>query len=136
MTSSDTQKSSPVLNIGILYLSMTWLLLQILWTITPMYDLPPILFRGVLFMFVMAFPLILMMAWVYGILHSKPGKGSETEQVQNDGFGKCFRAVIIVLLSLATVILLADIFVLNDGVEQVVGNWDQIDMGLKLRAES
>ena len=122
MTSASEQKSSPVLKVGILYLSLTWLFIQLLWTATPIYDLPEILVRGVAFMLIMAFPIILMLAWVYGLIHgeTKRTQRANQEDTQQANSGKIFKAVIIGLLSVSVIILLADIFVLNEKVETIL----------------
>lgn len=114
------KKHSTLFKIGLTYVVVSWLILQILGTLTPVFDWPWILVRGFAFMLIGGYPLVMMLAWMYQLTH-KDSKNwvKEDETVKPEGGevksnNLVFNLMIgsLVVLSIATFLL--DFYVLNN----------------------
>ena len=107
-------KHRTLVRVGIAYLAVAWFIVQVLATLTPIYDLPGILVRGFAFMLVGGYPLVMMLAYVYQLTHRT--RGWEAHNLEDDDKkrgGWIFNTLIISLVSLSIAILLLDLYVLR-----------------------
>jgi len=101
-----------VIRVGIAYLAISWLVLQIADTIAPMLQLPLWVPRFVLFVLLIGFPIALVLAWAFdmtpgGIVRTSAEQQS-SDSVRPAGHGRKLNLLIIGSLSLAIVFLLLD----------------------------
>ena len=114
--SFSSLKKRLIFKIGIGYLALTWLIVQIIATLTPIYDLPGILVQGIAFMLLMSYPFVMLMGWAYEITHKTRGRGWEKidreSSIHKEPTGR-FYIFITGVVVLSLVILLVDIFILR-----------------------
>ena len=107
-------KKRALFKVGCAYLAGSWLIIQVIGTISPIYDLPPILVRGFAFMLIMGYPFVMLMTLAYEMLHkTRDWQVTEAENLKNAGSGNLFYSVIVAIVILTLVIMLVDIFVLR-----------------------
>jgi len=114
-------KRRDVIRVGIAYLAVGWLVLQIADTIAPMLQLPPWVPRFVLFVLLIGFPVALLLAWTFDMTPGGIVKTSD-EQHSSDfartaGSGRKLNLLIIAALGLAVVFLLFDREAINESVD-------------------
>lgn len=108
--------------IGLTYVVVSWLILQVMGTLTPVFDWPPILVSGFGFMLIGGYPLVMMLAWMFQMTHQDKKnwvKEDKEDAVKREGNevksnNLVFNIMIgsLVLLSIATFLL--DFYVLNN----------------------
>ena len=107
-------KKRALFKVGCAYLAVSWLVIQIIGTLSPIYDWPGILVRGFAFMLIMGYPLVMLMTLAYEMLHkTRDWQVTEAENQKNAGNGKIFYRVIVAIVILTLTIMLVDIFVLR-----------------------
>ena len=112
MSLFEELKRRNVFRVGIAYLVLGWVLLQVVGVVVPILQLPDWVARFVLLMLLIGFPLILIFAWAFeltpeGIRREKDVDRSKSVTSQT---GRKLDRVIIGCLTLAVVLLLADRF--------------------------
>ncbi len=106
-------KKRAIFKVGFAYLAGSWLIIQIIGTLSPIYDWPGILVRGFAFMLIMGYPFVMLMTLAYEMLHkTKDWQVTEAANQQQAGSGKVFYRVVIGMVILTLSIMLVDIFVL------------------------
>ena len=114
MSTLQNFKKRLIFRVGIAYLTIIWFILQIIATLTPIYDFPGILIQGFAFMFILGYPLVMLMALIYEKTHSTKGWEAYNETSYVDKApGKIFYRVIIGLIIITLSIMLVDIFILR-----------------------
>ena len=107
-------KKRALFKVGCAYLAGSWLVIQIIGTLSPIYDWPGILVRGFAFMLIMGYPFVMLMTLAYEMLHkTRDWQVTEAENQKNAGSGKIFYRVIVAIVILTLTIMLVDIFVLR-----------------------
>ena len=99
-----------VFQVGLAYLAVSWLLLQVADIIAPMLQLSPSVPRLILFLLLIGFPVALIMAWMLeitpdGIKKTGPIEGQPGNITSS---GQKLNLLIIAALTLAVVFLLVD----------------------------
>lgn len=102
-------KKRLVFKVAVGYLALTWLIIQVIGTLTPILDLPYILVRGLAFMLIMGYPLIMLMAWAYELTH----QANWDKRAGAGGTGNGYYGAVIGIVVLTLTIMLVDIFVLR-----------------------
>jgi multisubunit Na+/H+ antiporter MnhB subunit len=95
-----------VFKVGLFHLALGWLIVQIVGTLTPVLGFPGILVRGLAFMFIMGYPLVTVLAWIYEVTNSR-------RSVAPVSPGRLYYAVVGSMVLLAVAIMLADIFLIH-----------------------
>ena len=112
MSLFDELKRRNVFRVGVAYLVLGWVLLQITDVLVPILQLPDWVARFVLLMLLIGFPLVLIFAWAFeltpeGIKREKDVDRSKSVTSQT---GRKLDYTIIAILAVAVVLLLADRF--------------------------
>lgn len=104
-----------VFKVCIAYLAIAWLLLQVGDTVLPAFDVAPWLFRALIIMVALGFPVTVVIAWVYeltpeGVMRSEdvPPQRSIARQT-----GRKLDFVIIAFLSLALIAVVVDKYLMD-----------------------
>jgi len=99
-----------VIRVGLAYLAVSWLLLQIADTIAPMLQLSPSVPRFILFILLIGFPVALISAWIFEFTPDGIRKtGAIAQRSSNVNVtGQKLNFLIIAALIMAVVFLLAD----------------------------
>ena len=115
-------KRRNVFRVGIAYLAMSWVLLQITDVIAPILVLPDWLARAVLFVLAIGFPLVLLLAWAYELTPDgiKAEKDIDRSKAGSTVTRPWASRLIIVFLAIAVVLLLTDRFTDNESITIVV----------------
>ena len=105
-------KRRNVFRVGIAYLAIAWVLLQITDVIAPILVLPDWLARAVLFLLAIGFPIVLLLAWAYELTPDgiKAEKDIDRSEPGSTVTGPWVSRLIIVFLAIAVVLLLAERF--------------------------
>jgi len=111
----DELKRRNVLRVAVAYLAVSWLLVQIVETVFPIFGLSDALIRLVIILLVIAFPLALIFSWLYEL--TPDGLKLEIDVDRSRSLvrhsGKNFDRAIIVVLALALGYFALDKFVLD-----------------------
>ena len=104
-----------VFRIGIAYLAVVWLVIQVADTVLPTFGAPAWAMEALIYSSVLGFPFVLILAWVYewtpeGIKLATDAQASESPRFS----GRKFDVAIIAVMSLAIVVLVIDNYVLDD----------------------
>jgi len=99
-----------VIRVGLAYLAVGWLLVQIADTIAPMLQLSPSVPRFILFILLIGFPVALILAWMFEITPDGVRKtGAITQRSANvTATGQKLNILIIATLIMAVIFLLLD----------------------------
>jgi len=105
-------KRRSVFRVGIAYLAMSWVLLQIADVIAPILVLPDWVARAVLFLLAIGFPVVLLLAWAYELTPDgiKAEKDIDRSEAGSTVTGSWASRLIILFLTIAVVLLLVDRF--------------------------
>jgi hypothetical protein len=116
MSFIDEMKHPNIVRVGAAYLALSWLILQCVFSLTPLMDWPEILAYGILFMLIPGFPIILMLAGLFELTHKKKKVSqSADEQLNQEASGvNKFDLTIVAIMCLALLMLMADVFILED----------------------
>ena len=108
-------KRRNVLRAGMLYAAGAWLLVQVATQVFPFFDIPNWVVRWIVIAAAIGFPFAMTLSWFYEF--TPDGLKAESEIAANPAMvrstGKALDRWIIVVLSLAVVLLLANTFVLH-----------------------
>jgi adenylate cyclase len=117
MSFIDDMKHPNVFRAGATYLALSWLILQCMFSLTPLMDWPEIFAYGILFMLIPGFPIILMLAGLFELTHKKKKTSqSADEQLKQEARGvNKIDLTIMAIVCLALLMLLVDVFILEDG---------------------
>ena len=117
MSFIDNMKHPNIVRVGAAYLALSWLILQCVFSLTPIMGWAEIFAYGIFFMLIPGFPIILMLAGLFGLTHKK----KKISQSSDDQITKESRGVnkidltIMAIVCLALLMLLVDVFILEDG---------------------
>ena len=105
-------KRRNVFRVGIAYVVLGWVLLQVTDVVVPILDLPGWVAKLVLFLLAIGFPLILLFAWAFELTPEgiKREKDVERDESITPQTGKKLDRVIIAVLAVAVVFLVVDRF--------------------------
>lgn len=110
-------KRRNVFRVGAAYLVVAWLLLQIMDTVAPIIGLSDAFARGVLFLIVIGFPIVLIVSWVFELT----SEGLQTQAVADESGARThagkLNTVIIGGMALVIVFLVVDNYVLEEPAE-------------------
>ena len=107
-------KHRNIYKIGIGYFVMALLLVFVMNAATYYYGLPYILVRGLIFMLIGGYPLILMLAWAYEATHRTRGWEKDNAIANKEiGEGYAFPLFVGGVVILSIIVLLVDLFVLR-----------------------
>lgn len=115
MTKFQEFRNRLVFKVAVTYLTITWLIIQVIATLTPIYDMPGIFVRGIAFMLIGGYPIFVGMAWVYELTHkeSRGWDGVNENMARNPAGNKFFYRIIFSIWFVCLSILLVDLFVLR-----------------------
>lgn len=116
MSLFDELRQRNVVRVGISYVIVAWVVLQVAETIVPILGLPEGLLRAVLYLLVAGFPIALVLAWVYELTPAGLRKAAELsgDERQIQTSHRKFDLVIIGILAFGIVVLLVERFYLVD----------------------
>lgn len=105
-------KKRNVLKAGLAYLVVAWLLIQVASIILPTFNTPPFVFKSILFILIIVFPIWLIFAWAYDITPEgiKKAKDAQLDNVSRLKTRDRLNKVIIAALSLVVILLLINQF--------------------------
>ncbi|NIV18261.1 MAG: hypothetical protein GWN47_07555 [Woeseiaceae bacterium] len=108
-------KRRNVFRVGIAYVVLSWLLLQVTDVVVPILELPDWVAKFVLFLLLLGFPLVLFFAWAYELTPEglKREKDVDRSQSITARTGKKLDRAIIAILAIAVAMLLVDRFLLG-----------------------
>ena len=106
----DELKRRNVFRVGVAYLVVAWLVLQVVDTVGPMLDLPASFGRAILLMLAIGFVIAVLVSWIYeltpeGLKREKDIDRTESITPQT---GRKLDRLIIVVLAVAVAYLLLD----------------------------
>lgn len=109
-------KRRNVLRVAMAYLAASWLLIQVVETVTPVFGLSDEVIRSVVVFLVIGFPLVSVFAWLYELTPEglKLEKEIDRSRSISHHTGKKLDRVIIVVLVLAVAYFAIDKFVLSE----------------------
>ncbi len=112
MSLFDELKRRNVFRVGIAYLVLGWVLLQVVGVVVPILQLPDWVARFVLLMLLIGFPLVLIFAWAFELTPDGIKREKDIDRTQSitPQTGRKLDRVIIGCLALAVVLLLGDRF--------------------------
>ena len=114
MTFIRNSRHRNIYKIGIAYFAIALLLVLVMNAATYYYGLPYILVRGLIFMLIGGYPLIMMMAWIYEATHRTKGWEKDNAIANAEiGEGKIFPLFIGSVVVLSIIILLVYLFILR-----------------------
>jgi TolB-like protein/Tfp pilus assembly protein PilF len=110
-------KRRNVFRVGIAYLVLGWLLLQVTDVVLPILELPEWVAKLVLFMLLIGFPLVLFFAWAFELTPDGVKREKEVDRSRSIApeTGKKLDRTIMFIMGLVIVFLLLDRFYLSDG---------------------
>jgi len=118
-----------VFRVGIAYLAVTWLSLQVADVVLPILEAPEWLLRALFFSALLGFPLALVLAWFYELTPDGIKVDSEAEAIESVGFlGRRLDFAIIGLLVLAIGFLVADKYVFEEQTPAGLSDFDQFSV--------
>jgi len=130
-------KKRVIFKVGCAYLAGSWLVIQLIGTLSPIYDWPGILVRGFAFMLIMGYPFVMLMTLAYEMLHkTRDWQVTEAQNLKNAGSGNIFYSVIIAIVILTFAIMLVDIFVLRPGYSRPVEGQSDVGVLIEKARES
>ncbi len=105
-------KRRNVFKSGIAYLVLSWILIQVLATVLPTFNAPDYLFKTILFIISIGFPIWLLFSWVYEITPEgiKKTEDIHTTKSITPQTGNRLNIIIVALLSIAVAMMLFDQF--------------------------
>ena len=108
-------KRRNVFRLAIAYLAVSWLLIQIVETIFPVFGLSDALVRIIVIVLAIGFPIVLILAWLYELTPDglKLDKDVDRSNVQEHYTGKKLDRAIMVVLALSLAYFAVDKFVLD-----------------------
>ena len=117
MSFIDDMKHPNIIRAGAIYLALSWLLLQCVFSLTPLMGWAEIFAYGILFMLIPGFPIILMLAGIFELTHKKKKiSHSSDEQLKKESCGvNKIDLTIIAIVCLAFSMHMVDVFILEDG---------------------
>lgn len=106
----DELKRRDVIRVGVAYLAVSWLLLQVVDTISPILQLPPAVPRYILLVLVIGLPIALILAWMFQITPDGVRHEDDPDQQPTDIArpGPKLNYLIIGALLLAVLVLVID----------------------------
>jgi len=112
MSLFDELKRRNVFRVGIAYLVLGWVLLQVTGAVVPILQLPDWVARFVLLMLLIGFPLVLIFAWAFELTPEGIRREKDIDRTQSitPRTGRKLDYAIIAILFVAVVMLLADRF--------------------------
>jgi TolB-like protein len=112
MSLFEELKRRNVFRVGIAYLVLGWVLLQVTDVVVPILVLPEWVARLVLLLLVLGFPVVLVFAWAFELTPEGIRRERDIDRTQSitPQTGRKLDRVIIVFLAVAVVLLLADRF--------------------------
>jgi adenylate cyclase len=115
MTFFQELKRRNVFRLAIAYLAVSWLLIQIVETIFPVFGLSDALVRIIIIVLAIGFPIVLILAWLYELTPEglKLDKDVDRSNVQEHYTGKKLDRAIMVVLVLSLAYFAVDKFVLD-----------------------
>ena len=117
MSFIDEMKYPNIVRAGVAYLALSWLILQCVFSLTPIMGWPEIFAYGIAFMLIPGFPITLMLAGLFELTHKKK-KGSQSTdgllKQESSGLNN-FDLIIVAIVCLALLMLMTDVFILEDG---------------------
>ena len=128
MSFIDELKRRNVFRIGVAYVIVAWLLLQVADVVLPTFRSPEWVMQAFTFLLILSFPLALLFAWAFEI--TPEGIKLEKDVVRSESIthltGRKFDFAIIGLLALALVFVVADNYVLRDEPAPVVAEQTEL----------
>jgi|APSaa5957512535_1039671.scaffolds.fasta_scaffold206637_2 hypothetical protein len=117
MSYIDDMKHPNIVRAGAAYLALSWLILQCVFSLTPIMGWPEIFAYGIAFMLIPGFPITLMLAGLFELTHKKKEASQSTgEQLKQEASGvNKIDITILAIVCLALFMLLTDVFILEDG---------------------
>lgn len=108
----DELKRRQVVKVGIAYLVVAWLILQVSSIVLPAFNAPPYILKILLFVLAIGFPICLILAWIYEITPSGVQKTKTIDPTIPKSFlkGDRLKKTIIVGLSFVVIFLLYNQF--------------------------
>ena len=108
-------KRRHVFKVGLAYVIVAWLLIQIVATVFPILALPDWTVRFITIVIIIGFPIALFLAWAYELTPEgiKPTRDLDNAQNITHDTGRKLNYTIIGLMALAIVFLVLDNYVLN-----------------------
>lgn len=108
----DELKRRQVVKVGIAYLVVSWLIIQVSSIVLPAFNAPTYILKTLLFVLAIGFPICLILAWIYEITPSGIQKTKTIDKTIPKSLlkGEKLKRTIIVGLSLAIIILLYNQF--------------------------
>ena len=105
-------KRRNVFRVGIAYLVLSWLLLQVADVVVPILELPDWVGKLVLFLLLLGFPLVLFFAWAYELTPDGIKREAEVDRERSitPQTGRKLDRAIIAFLAIAVAMLLVDRF--------------------------
>jgi len=109
-------KRRNVYRVGVAYAVLTWLILQVIDTITPIFSLPDFAPKLVLSILAVAFPAVLLFAWAFELTPEGLKREKDVDRTQSitGNTGQRLDRITIGVLVIAVAMLLADKFFLSD----------------------
>ena len=103
MTLFAELKRRNVFRVGVAYLVVAWLILQVVDTVAPMLELPDTFGRGVLLLLAVGFPVVLVFSWAYELTEKGLKKTAEVDADDSitHSTGRRLNRLIIVVLVIA-----------------------------------
>jgi len=102
-----------VIRVGIVYLAVAWLLLQVVATVAPILELPHWVERTVLLLLAVGFPVAIILAWAFQLTPAGVRRDSGEEPPPARG-RKPFDYIVVLILGLALTYFVADKFMSSD----------------------
>ena len=73
-------KRRNVFRVGAAYVLITWLIVQVAETLFPPFGVPDSIFRGMVILLILGFPVALLLSWIYDVTPSGIVRDSDTEE--------------------------------------------------------
>lgn len=114
MSFFDELKRRNVFKVGVAYVIVAWLLIQIVATVFPILALPDWTVRFITIVIIIGFPIAIFLAWAYELTPEgiKPTQSVDPEESITKSTGQKLNYIIISLMALAIVFLVIDNYVL------------------------
>jgi len=116
MSFFEELKRRNVFRVGIAYLVIAWLMLQVTDTVAPMLELPDVFARGILLFLAIGFPFALIFAWAFEMTPEGVKKEKDVDRAVSitQHTGRRLDFIIIGVLTVAVAIFALDKFVWTD----------------------
>lgn len=120
MSFFEELKRRNVFRVGIAYLVVAWLMLQVTDTVAPMLELPDVFARGVLLFLAIGFPFALIFAWAFEMTPEGVKKEKDVDRAVSitQSTGRRLDFIIIGVLAVAVATFALDKFVWTDSATQ------------------